>query len=66
MPKVSRDSAAQVDDLGPMGVDRHEELDGYTVNINDSPGNPIWAPCSKASPTTVVSALTGATSSRGN
>lgn len=32
MPKVSRDSAAQVDDHGPA-EDRHEDLDGYTVNF---------------------------------
>lgn len=32
MPKVSRDSAAQVDDHG-MVEDRHEDVDGYTVNF---------------------------------
>jgi glyoxylate utilization-related uncharacterized protein len=31
MPKVSRESA-QVEDHGPV-VDRHEDLDGYTVNF---------------------------------
>jgi hypothetical protein len=32
MPKVSRDSAAQVEDHGPV-EDRHEDIDGYTVNF---------------------------------
>jgi hypothetical protein len=33
MPKASKESAAQVDDMGPMGEDRHEDLDGYTVSF---------------------------------
>ena len=33
MPRVSKESAAQVDDMGPVGEDRHEDLDGYTVNF---------------------------------
>src|SRR5579872_1627443 len=32
MPKVSRASAAHVENHGPV-EDRHEELDGYTVNF---------------------------------
>ena len=32
MPNVSRDSATQGGDYGPV-VDRNEELDGYTVNF---------------------------------
>jgi hypothetical protein len=32
MPKVSKDSAAQVDDHGPV-EDRHEDVNGYTVNF---------------------------------
>jgi hypothetical protein len=32
MPKVSKDSAAQVEDHGPV-EDRHEEIGGYTVNF---------------------------------
>jgi hypothetical protein len=32
MPKVSKESAAHVDDFG-RGEDRHEELDGYTVSF---------------------------------
>jgi hypothetical protein len=44
MPKVSRESAAHVDDHG-MVEDRHEELDGYTVNFvsfrQDIDGTPL-------------------------
>ena len=32
MPKVSKDSAAQVEDHGVV-EDRHEDVDGYTVNF---------------------------------
>jgi hypothetical protein len=32
MPKISKESAASVDDHGPV-VDRHEDLDGYTVSF---------------------------------
>jgi len=32
MPKVSRGSAAHVDQHGPV-EDRHEDIDGYTVNF---------------------------------
>lgn len=32
MPKVSKESAAQVDQHGPV-EDRHEDVDGYTVNF---------------------------------
>ena len=32
MPKVSRESAAHVDDFG-AALDRHEDLEGYTVNF---------------------------------
>ena len=30
---VSKQSAAHVDDMGPMGEDRHEDLEGYTVDF---------------------------------
>jgi Cupin domain len=33
MPKVSKDSASQVEQMGPMGEDRHEDLSGYTVDF---------------------------------
>ncbi|HEX3609975.1 MAG TPA: cupin domain-containing protein [Solirubrobacterales bacterium] len=32
MPKVSRESAEHVDDRGPA-EDRHQDIDGYTVNF---------------------------------
>ena len=32
MPKVSKDSAAHVKQHGPV-EDRHEDIDGYTVNF---------------------------------
>src|SRR5438105_15000715 len=32
MPKMSRESAAHVDDMGPS-VDRHDDLAGYTVSF---------------------------------
>ena len=32
MPKVSRESAAHVDDHGPV-EDRHEDVEGYTINF---------------------------------
>jgi hypothetical protein len=32
VPKMSRESAAEIDDLGP-GEDRHGELSGYTVSF---------------------------------
>jgi hypothetical protein len=44
MPKVSRESAAQVDDHGPV-EDRHEDVDGYTIQFvsfrQDVDGTPL-------------------------
>jgi hypothetical protein len=44
MPKVSKDSAAQVEDQGVV-EDRHEDIDGYTVNFvsfrEDIDGTPL-------------------------
>jgi glyoxylate utilization-related uncharacterized protein len=44
MPKVSKESAAQVEQHGPV-EDRHEDLDGYTVNFvsfsEDIDGTPM-------------------------
>ncbi len=44
MPKVSRDSAGRVDDHGVV-EDRHEDIDGYTVNFvsfrRDVDGTPL-------------------------
>ena len=44
MPKVSRESAAHVEDHGVV-EDRHEDIDGYTVNFltfrTDADGTPL-------------------------
>ena len=44
MPRVSRESAAQVDDHGPV-EDRHEDVDGYTIQFvsfrQDVDGTPL-------------------------
>jgi hypothetical protein len=44
MPKVSKESASQVDDHG-LVEDRHAEVDGYTVNFvsfrQDADGTPM-------------------------
>src|SRR5260370_39796942 len=44
MPKVSKESAAQVEDHGVV-EDRHEDIDGYTVNFvsfrQDIDGTPL-------------------------
>lgn len=45
MPKVSKESASHVEQMGPFGEDRHEELDGYTIDfmslIQDSDMSPM-------------------------
>ena len=33
MPKVSKDGAAHVEQMGPMGEDRNEDLGGYRVDF---------------------------------
>jgi hypothetical protein len=44
MPKVSKDSAAQVDDYGPV-ENRHEQVSGYTIEFvsfrQDIDGTPL-------------------------
>ena len=44
MPKVSKESAAHVEDHGPV-EDRHEEVEGYTINFvsfrEDVDGTPL-------------------------
>jgi hypothetical protein len=44
MPKVSKESAAHVEDHGPV-EDRHEDVDGYTINFvsfrQDIDGTPL-------------------------
>lgn len=63
MPKVSKESAAQVDDHG-LVEDRHEEVDGYTVNFLSSARMPMGLRCSRGCRMTAVSARTGVTCSR--
>ena len=65
MPKVSKESAAHVDDHGVV-EDRHEDVDGYTVNFVVVPRRTSTGRrCSRACPTTAASARTGATSLKG-
>ena len=62
MPKVSRESATQGGEFGPV-TDRSGEVDGYTVNFT-SLGEDIDAtPLMKGFRTTAASARIGATSS---
>ena len=49
MPKTSREKAAQVDDLG-IAEDRHEDLDGYTVDFTDIRKDMDLAPLLKGLP----------------
>jgi mannose-6-phosphate isomerase-like protein (cupin superfamily) len=49
MPKVSKDSAADVQEF-PMGVDRSEDLDGYTVNFVEITQTHDLAPMLKGLP----------------
>ena len=49
MPKVSRDSATQGGDFGPV-VDRSEQLDGYTVNFTSYRENIDATPLMKGLP----------------
>jgi hypothetical protein len=60
MPKVSKESAAQVDEHGPV-EDRHEEIDGYTVNFVSFRADVDGTPLLKGLPD---GALTGDTCSR--
>ena len=65
MPKVSKESATEGGDYGPV-IDRHEELDGYTVNfVSFRAGHRRDAAAARACPTTAASARTGATCSAG-
>jgi mannose-6-phosphate isomerase-like protein (cupin superfamily) len=49
MPKVSRESAAQVDDFGPA-EDRHEDLAGYTTSFTTIRQGADLAPMLKGLP----------------
>ncbi len=61
MPKVSKESAAQVDDHG-LVEDRHEDVDGYTVNFVSFRQDVDATPLLKGCRMTAVSARTGDTS----
>jgi hypothetical protein len=63
MPKVSRDSAPQRQETGPV-VDLRDELDGYTVSFTSVLEDIDATPLVKAYRTTAASARIGATSSR--
>jgi hypothetical protein len=49
MPKMSRESAAQVDDFGPA-EDRHEDLAGYTTSFTTIRQDADLAPMLKGLP----------------
>jgi hypothetical protein len=63
MPKVSKESAAAVEQHGPV-EDRHEDLDGYTVNFVSFSEDIDGTPMLMGLPTTAASARTGDTCSR--
>jgi hypothetical protein len=62
MPSVSKDSATQGGDFGPV-TDRSEQLDGYTVSFTSFHEDIDATPLMKGFPTTAASAPTGAMSS---
>ena len=65
MPKVSRESAAQVEDHGPV-EDRHEDVDGYTIQFVSFRADIDGTPLVKGLPGDMrARARTGATWSRG-
>ena len=64
MPKVSRESAAHVENHGPV-EDRHEDIDGYTVNfLTLGADDRRDARSSRGCRATAAPARTGATCSR--
>ena len=50
MPKVSKESASQVEQMGPMGEDRHEDVGGYTVDFMSLVKDADLAPLLKGLP----------------
>ena len=63
MPKVSRESAAHVDDFG-AALDRHEDIEGYTINFLTIRQDADLAPMLKGLPgDSTAGARTGAMSS---
>jgi hypothetical protein len=63
LPKVSRDSAPQRQEAGPV-VDLRDELDGYTVTFTSLVEDIDATPFMRGFRTTAASARIGATSSR--
>jgi hypothetical protein len=63
MPKVSRDSAPQRQEAGPV-VDLRGELDGYTVSFTSLLEDIDATPLLRGFPTTAARARIGAMSSR--
>jgi hypothetical protein len=63
MPKLSRDSAPQRQEAGPV-VDLRDELDGYTVSFTSLSEDIDATPFMKGLPDDAASARIGATSSR--
>ncbi len=61
MPKVSKDSAAQGGEFGPV-TDRSDEIEGYTVSFTSFHEDIDATPLMKACPMTAASAPTGAMS----
>jgi len=50
MPQVSKDSASHVEQMGPFGEDRHDDLDGYTVDFMSIVQDSDMAPMLKGLP----------------
>jgi hypothetical protein len=62
MPKVSRDSATQGGEFGPV-LDRSDQLEGYMVNFTSFREDIDGTPLMKGLPDDAASARIGATSS---
>ena len=63
MPKVSKQSAAQVDDYGPV-ENRREEVSDYTIEFVSFRQDIDGTPCSRGCQATAATARTGAMYSR--
>ena len=64
MSRVSKESASHVEEMG-IAEDRHEDIDGYTVDfvsIREESG--IWPRCSRAAGRSLPVPALAATSSR--
>jgi hypothetical protein len=63
MPKVSKETAGRIDDFG-LAEDRHDDLDGYTVNFVTIRQTHDLAPMLRGLPGGSCLVRTGGTSSR--